>query len=33
MLFRLLGALFLLMLPMVLLMRRPRSGTEAASAH
>jgi DHA2 family multidrug resistance protein len=33
MLFRMLGALFLLMLPMVLLMRRPRSGTEAASAH
>jgi MFS transporter, DHA2 family, multidrug resistance protein len=33
MLFRLLGALFLLMLPMVLLMRRPRSGTDAASAH
>ena len=33
MLFRLLGALFLLMLPLVLLMRRPRPGAEAASAH
>jgi len=33
MLFRLLGGIFLLMLPMVLLMRKPRSGTEAASAH
>jgi DHA2 family multidrug resistance protein len=33
MLFRLLGAIFLLMLPMVLLMRKPRAGAAAASAH
>jgi DHA2 family multidrug resistance protein len=33
MLFRWLGAIFLLMLPLVLLMRKPRVGGEAVSAH
>jgi DHA2 family multidrug resistance protein len=33
MLFRLLGGMFLVMLPLVLLMRRPRRGGEPAAAH
>jgi hypothetical protein len=33
MLFRLLGGLFLLMLPLVLVMKRPRAGTSTAGAH
>jgi DHA2 family multidrug resistance protein len=33
MLFRLLGVIFLVMLPLVLLMRRPRGSTEGVAAH
>ena len=33
MLFRWLGAIFLLMLPLVLLMRKPSAGGEAVAAH
>ena len=33
MLFRLLGGIFLLMLPLVLVMRRPRAGTSTVAAH
>ena len=32
-LFRLLGAIFLLLLPLLLLMKRPQAGGETAGAH